>query len=172
MALTSSAALWFLPFALPISIWVAWNDMKFMKIPNMAVLALALVFLVIGLIALPFEDYATRWLHLLAVLVIGFALNMIGSIGAGDAKFAAAMAPFVALGDLRLILFLLATVIVAAVMTHRLFRRIRRLSRPNAGLGILVEVRFSDGAGLGRNADVLSVGRGRIRHLISLIENI
>lgn len=123
MALTSSAALWFLPFALPISIWVAWNDMKFMKIPNMAVLALTLVFLVIGLIALPLEDYATRWLHLVAVLTIGFLLNMIGAIGAGDAKFAAAMAPFVALGDLRLLVFLLATVIVAAVVTHRLFRR-------------------------------------------------
>ncbi len=123
MALTSFAALWFLPFALPISIWVAWNDMKYMKIPNMAVLALTLVFLVIGLVALPLDEYASRWLHLFAILVIGFLLNLIGSIGAGDAKFAAAMAPFVAYGDIGTFLPLLASVVVAAVITHRLFRR-------------------------------------------------
>lgn len=123
MALTGQAALWFLPFALPISIWVAWSDMKFLKIPNVAVLALVAVFLIIGLIALPFDEYAWRWLHLVVILVIGFALNVIGSIGAGDAKFAAAMAPFVALGDLRILLFLFAAVLLAAVLTHRLFRR-------------------------------------------------
>ncbi|MGB5559385.1 MAG: prepilin peptidase [Paracoccaceae bacterium] len=123
MTLSTYAALWFLPFALPISIWVAWNDMKFMKIPNNAVMALTVVFLVIGLIALPFEEYAWRWLHLVVVLAIGFVLNMIGSIGAGDAKFAAAMAPFVALGDLRMMLFLFAAVLLAAVATHRMFKR-------------------------------------------------
>lgn len=123
MALSSYAAFWFLPFALPISIWVAWNDMKFMKIPNKAVGALTIVFLVIGLIALPFEDYAWGWLHLVVVLAVGFVLNMVGSIGAGDAKFAAAMAPFVAFGDLRTLLFLFAAVLLAAVATHRIFKR-------------------------------------------------
>ncbi len=42
-------ALWFLPFVLPIALWVAWSDMKFMKIPNKAVLALVAVFAVVGL---------------------------------------------------------------------------------------------------------------------------
>lgn len=123
MALTSQEALWFLPFALPICIWVAWSDMKFLKIPNVAVVALFVVYMVIGLIALPLDEYAARWLHLVVILVIGFALNVIGSIGAGDAKFAAVMAPFVALGDLRIMLFLFAAVLLAAVVTHRLFRR-------------------------------------------------
>lgn len=123
MALTSLAALWFLPFALPIGIWVAWSDMKFMKIPNKAVIALTVVFLVIGLVALPLHDYLWRWLHLIIVLLVGFILNMLRAIGAGDAKFAAAMAPFVALGDLGLLLFLFAAVLLAAVLTHRLFKR-------------------------------------------------
>ncbi len=123
MAITALSAYWFLPFALPISIWVAWNDMKFMKIPNKAVLSLMVVFLVIGLIALPFGEYAWRLLHFVVILGIGFGLNMIRAIGAGDAKFAAAMAPFIALGDLRNLLFLLAAVILAAVITHRAFRR-------------------------------------------------
>lgn len=43
---TATTALWFLPFALPIAVWVAWSDMKFMRIPNKAVLALTAVFLV------------------------------------------------------------------------------------------------------------------------------
>lgn len=126
MAISVLSALWFLPFALPICIWVAWNDMKFMKIPNKAVIALAVVFLVIGLIALPFSEYSWRWLHLVVVLAIGFGMNMIGSIGAGDAKFAAVMAPFIAYGDLKHIIYLFAAVLLAAVVTHRLFRRSER----------------------------------------------
>jgi prepilin peptidase CpaA len=124
MAQTASAALWFLPFALPICIWAAWSDLKFMKIPNKSVLALGIVFLVIGLIALPWAEYPWRLLHLVVVLVIGFLLNMGGMIGAGDAKFAAVMAPFVALADLRLMIVLFAAVLLAAFLTHRVFRAV------------------------------------------------
>ena len=49
---SAATAFWFLPFALPIAVWVAWSDMKFMRIPNKAVLALTAVFLVVGLAAL------------------------------------------------------------------------------------------------------------------------
>ncbi len=41
-------SLWFLPPVAAIGLWVAWSDMKFMKIPNTAVIALALAYLVIG----------------------------------------------------------------------------------------------------------------------------
>jgi len=98
--------------------------MKFMKIPNKAVVALTVVFLLVGLIALPLAQYPWRLLHLVVVLAVGFGLNMLGAIGAGDAKFAAAMAPFVALGDLRNIFYLFAAVLLAAVLTHRTFRRL------------------------------------------------
>ncbi len=97
--------------------------MKFMKIPNMAVLALMVVFVVIGLIALPFPEYLWRLLSFVVILAIGFALNMIRAIGAGDAKFAAAMAPFVALGDLPDFLYMFAAIVLAAFITHRLARR-------------------------------------------------
>lgn len=115
-------AAWFLPFVTPIAIWVAWSDMKYMKIPNKAVLALAAVFLVIGPIALPLEVYAWRWLHLAIVLAVGFVVSSAGLVGAGDAKFAAAMAPFFALADLRLVLALLAACILGAVASHRAMR--------------------------------------------------
>ena len=40
-------------------------------------------------------------------------------MGAGDAKFAAAMAPFVALGDWQPFMFLLGATIIAAFIIHR-----------------------------------------------------
>lgn len=120
LATTSVAALWFLPFAVAISIWVAWSDVKLMKIPNVAVYALVIVFAAIGLIALPFSEYLWRWTHLVVILAIGFGMNMARLIGAGDAKFAAAMAPFVAAGDMRLLIVLFAACVLGAFASHRL----------------------------------------------------
>ncbi len=127
MEMSAWAALLFLPPVLPICIWVAWNDMKYMKIPNKAVLALFAVFLAIGPLALPLAEIPQRLLQLVVVLAAGFALNMLGSLGAGDAKFAAAAAPFIAPGDLPLLFYLLAAVLLAAVATHRLARRLKPL---------------------------------------------
>lgn len=125
MELTASTALWFLPFAAPICLWVAWNDMKFMKIPNVLVLAMFGVFVVIGLIALPdWQTYAWRYLHLVVVLLVGFILNALGTLGAGDAKFAAAMAPFVALGDLMQFMIIMAAVLVITFFAHRVLRNV------------------------------------------------
>lgn len=149
MTITSYAALWFLPFALPICIWVAWNDLKFMKIPNKAVLALTAVFLAIGLVVIPLADYPWRLLHLVVVLVIGFALNMAGMIGAGDAKFAAAMAPFFPLGDLRLFMVLFAAVLIAALVTHRVFRSLPAMRRRTPDWKSWTSKKFPMGLALG-----------------------
>lgn len=127
MYISASSALWFLPFAAPICIWAACSDMKSMKIPNKAVLALIFVFAVVGLIALPLSEYPWRYVHLLVILAFGFVLNMVGAIGAGDAKFAAAMAPFVARGDSMLMIYFFAAVLLAAFATHRLFRGVPAL---------------------------------------------
>lgn len=129
MAISSLSAMWFLPFAAVISIWVAWSDMRFMKIPNLAVLALVAVFLVVGFMVLPTQEYLWRWLHLVVILVIGFVCSTLGLLGAGDAKFAAAMASFVALGDAAKMLYLLAAVVLVALITHRLFQRSKAVRR-------------------------------------------
>jgi prepilin peptidase CpaA len=123
LAITASSALWFLPFVLPISIWVAWSDIKYMKIPNLAVLALFAVFLSIGLVALPLAELPWRLLHLVVILIVGFVISSLGMIGAGDAKFAAAMAPFVAFGDAASMAYLFAATVLAAFITHRIFQR-------------------------------------------------
>ncbi|WP_372885174.1 prepilin peptidase [Shimia sp.] len=129
LSISAQSALWFLPFVAPICLYVAWSDMRMMKIPNMAVLALAGVFLIVGLLALPLADYPWRLLHFVVVLLVGMGLNAGGLIGAGDAKFAAAAAPFIALGDLLFVTVVFAATLLAAWVTHRLAKHspIRRL---------------------------------------------
>jgi len=65
-----------------------------MKIPNVAVVALIASYAVLGLIALPFEQYLWHWTHFVVILILGFIGNAFGLFGAGDAKFAAAAAPW------------------------------------------------------------------------------
>ena len=48
MAIPAVAALWFLPFVLPICFYVAFTDMREMRITNQAVIALACVYIVVG----------------------------------------------------------------------------------------------------------------------------
>ena len=124
MLLPTAAALTFLPFAIAIGIWVSWSDMRFMKIPNYAVLSLGAVWLLIGWIVLPLHSWAWGWGLAGIVLAAGFIANAAGLIGAGDAKFAAVMAPFFALSDIRFVLALLAACLLGAFASHRLLRRV------------------------------------------------
>lgn len=132
MTVTAQAALWFLPFVLPICLYVAFTDLSAMRITNPAVLLLAAVFVVLGLIALPLPVYGARLVQMAAILAIGIVLNASGAVGAGDAKFAAAAAPFIAPGDLRLLLAIFAANLLAAFATHRLakYTPLRRIA-PN-----------------------------------------
>ncbi|SEO79678.1 prepilin peptidase CpaA [Salinihabitans flavidus] len=122
MMITETSALWFLPFVAPICFYVAWSDMRSMRIPNIAVMTLFAVFVVVGLLALPMAEYPWRFLQLAVVLLAGIALNAAGLVGAGDAKFAAAAAPFIHPGDARLLIALFAATLLAAWLTHRLAR--------------------------------------------------
>ncbi|MBY6201270.1 prepilin peptidase [Maritalea mobilis] len=119
LALTFEQALWFLPLALPICIWVAISDLREMRIPNVAVLALTGVFLVAGLVVLPMDAYLMRLAQLGIVLLAGFVITSLGLAGAGDSKFAAAMAPFVAPGDYLFFLMLFSLVLIGSWATHR-----------------------------------------------------
>lgn len=123
------ANLAFLPVALPICFYIVWTDLKFMRIPNPAVLALLAGFVVIGPFVLDLGDYAWRFAHVAVVLVIGFVLNLTGGFGAGDAKFAAAMAAFVPLPDATFVIYLFAGLLLSAWATHRLARRVPAIRR-------------------------------------------
>jgi prepilin peptidase CpaA len=119
----------FLAAALPICAYVAWSDMKVMKIPNLAVYALVGAFVVLGALTLPFPDYLWRFSHLGVVLVIGIALNAAGLVGAGDAKFAAAAAPFIALSDGKAMIVIYIGCFLGCYAMHRIakFTALRNL---------------------------------------------
>lgn len=130
MAIGQVEAWIYLPFVLPVCFYAAFTDLREMRITNQAVVVLGALFLVLGLFALPVEAYLWRLAQLAVVLVAGIALNFAGAVGAGDAKFAAAAAPYVALGDLRMLLVLFMLNLLAAVATHRLakYTPLRRLA--------------------------------------------
>ena len=130
MAIGQVEAWIYLPFVLPVCFYAAFTDLREMRITNQAVVVLGALFLVLGLFALPVEAYLWRLAQLAAVLLAGIALNFAGAVGAGDAKFAAAAAPYVALGDLRMLLVLFMLNLLAAVATHRLakYTPLRRLA--------------------------------------------
>jgi prepilin peptidase CpaA len=132
LSLTVTEALWFLPLVVPICIWVALSDLSTMRIPNVAVLALAGVFLSLGLIVLPLEAYLWRLAVLGIVLLVGFVITSFGIVGAGDAKFAAAMAPFVAPGDGLFFLMLFSIVLIGSWIIHRMAGRVPAFRRATA----------------------------------------
>lgn len=127
--ISPTTALILLPFCFAIAIWVSWSDMKFMKIPNKAGFAMLILWLVLGLALVLFGQIAFMawlwgWALAAGVLVAGFILNAGGAVGAGDAKFAAAMAPVFIHADIRFVLGLYAACLLGAFAAHRLARLI------------------------------------------------
>ncbi|MFK7875942.1 MAG: prepilin peptidase [Paracoccaceae bacterium] len=115
-------ALLYLPFVLPLCFYTAFTDMRDMKITNQTVLVLGGVFVILGVIALPLDAYLWRLVQLVCVLLTGIVLNAAGILGAGDAKFAAAAAPYISGSDLQLVSMILMATMLAAVATHRTVR--------------------------------------------------
>lgn len=125
MAISAWSAWWFLPFVLPLCFYVAFTDLREMRITNQAVVALVVVFLLVGLVALPFDQYLWRLAQLGIVLLVTMVLNAAGVMGAGDSKFIAAAAPFVAVGDVQMLILLYTATLLAAFATHRLAKHSR-----------------------------------------------
>ena len=130
MHISATAATWFAPLLLPVCLWVAWCDLRYMKIPNKAVWVMFIIYVAVGLVVLPLDTFGWRLVHLVVVLLAGMVLNAAGMIGAGDAKFAAAAAPFIAIGDLQLVLMILAGMMIAGYTIHRIAKHtaLRRLA--------------------------------------------
>ena len=117
----------FFLITLPVTIWAAWGDLKYMKITNRLNLTLFALFLVSGVILLPLQEFGIRLAIGFLALVVGFILNARGNLGGGDAKYIAAFIPFVAPGDMGLFFFILSLCLLAAVVVHRTARRIPAL---------------------------------------------
>ncbi|MEY8843342.1 prepilin peptidase, partial [Cribrihabitans sp. XS_ASV171] len=118
MAIPAQLALWFLPFVLPLCFYVAFTDMREMRITNQSVILLGAIFVLIAPFLLPLPVYGWQLAQLLIVLVAGIVLNAGGAIGAGDAKFAAAAAPYVFQPDIGILVMIFAANLLAAFTTH------------------------------------------------------
>lgn len=123
--LQPSGALILLVPVLPIAIWAALSDMKRMKIPNASVLAMAAVWPLLGWYVSPtLTVWAWGFALMAIVFVAGFLLYLTGTFGAGDAKFAAAMAGLFVGGNIGEILLIIFVCMVGALVVHRLLRSI------------------------------------------------
>lgn len=130
LAITQMQALVFGLLTFPVTLWVIWTDLVSMKIKNEAVLAMLAIFVVAGLLLLPLGDYAWRYLHFAVALVICFVLSATIGMGAGDAKYIAAVAPFVALSDVSSIAVLYAIWSVILLIGMFIARRSGAVRRP------------------------------------------
>ncbi|MEZ0466071.1 prepilin peptidase [Phaeobacter sp. SYSU ZJ3003] len=131
LAIPAQAALWFLPFVLPLCYAAALTDLRGMRIPNWINDTLGAVYVVVGLFVMPsWADYGWQLLHLPVGIGLGFLFYSAGMIGAGDAKFAGAAAPLVALGDLPAVMMIFSANLLAGFVTHRLvkYTPLRRLA--------------------------------------------
>ena len=108
---------------LPIAIWAAFSDLKRMKIPNASVLAMAAVWPLLGWFVVPTWGLWFWGFGLMAIVfVAGFLLYLTGTFGAGDAKFAAAMAGIFVGGNIGEILLIIFVCMVGALLLHRILR--------------------------------------------------
>ena len=142
------AALLLMP-ALPVGAWAAWSDLTRMTIPNRAVLALALAFAALGPLVLPGPELGARALQAAIVLSAGVALYAARAMGAGDAKFAAAMALYVAPGDAAWFLYFLSFALVAAFALHRGLRAVPLVRAATPGWASWGRREFPMGLALG-----------------------
>jgi prepilin peptidase CpaA len=116
--------LWLILPILPIAIWVGWSDMKSMKIPNKAVMAMVGVWVLFGWLCHSWQAWGWGFALGAIVLVVGFVMSNFRMLGAGDAKFAAAMAPFFTGGQTVTVLMVVASCLIGAVVLHRILRAI------------------------------------------------
>ena len=118
--ITSTGALILLVPALPIAVWAAGSDMKRMKIPNKSVLALAAVWPLLGWLAVAtWTAWFWGFALMAIVLAVGYLAYTTGAFGAGDAKFAAAMAPMFVGADIGALLMIIFVCMIGALLLHR-----------------------------------------------------
>lgn len=122
MHIPANTALWFLIPVLPICLHVFYVDMKYKKISNRVVWVLFAVFIVFGLILLPFEDFVWRFANYAVVFAVGFVMWMARQVGAGDVKLAAVMALFMDRADANAILWIAFASILGATAATLLAR--------------------------------------------------
>jgi prepilin peptidase CpaA len=94
--------------------------MKFMRIPNVACYSLFIGFLLLGPLIFDLNEYGIRIAQGIIMLIVGFFATSIGLVGGGDAKFTAALAPYVALTQIFPFVFIIGIMSIVSIVLHKL----------------------------------------------------
>ncbi len=122
MHISTLSAVCFLLPALPICVYIFYSDMKFKRISNLSVWALLIVFIIGGLLTLPFQEFLWRFANYAIVFAVLFVMWLARQMGAGDVKLAAVVALFIHPSDASPALFLAFSSVLAATLATLIVR--------------------------------------------------
>lgn len=132
--ITQTGALILLVLMLPIAIWATFNDLKRLKIPNKAVLAMAAIWPLAGWMAVPTW---TAWAWGFAFMAIGIALGYVAhalvNFPGGDSKYAAAISPVFVGADIVEVITLVLACMLGATVLFQIVRILPGIDRVTAG---------------------------------------
>lgn len=113
---------------LPLMGYITYSDMRWLRIPNWSVLAVFGAFLVTGIWGLPLDTFLWRISYALMALALGILLYNFtqGSIGAGDLKLIAALAPFLSHANLFDFIVIYTVISVLGLIFFMMMRRRNR----------------------------------------------
>lgn len=111
----------------PICLHVALTDLRSMEIENYDVLAILGIFVFVVPFLIPLGEWAYRLAWVAPVLTGVFALTLLGAMGAGDAKFIAAMTPYAAGPEAPGLVLVVAVMTLVLIPLHRIFRAVPAL---------------------------------------------
>ncbi len=123
----------FFTAALPLSLYAGLSDLRTMTIPNWVSIALIVAFLLIAPFVLPFETVLWRIGAGAAMLAVGFVLNAVGVMGGGDAKYLAAITPYISFSTVADFMFIFSISLLATLLLHRIAMRIGFIRRATDG---------------------------------------
>ncbi|RPE67080.1 prepilin peptidase CpaA [Pacificibacter maritimus] len=122
LTLEPTAAIWLLIVTTPLCFLAAFNDLARMKLPNAIAIAVVGLYIIIGPFLFSFDMYLWGFSHGAIMYFLGMFAFMFMGVGAGDGKFAAAMAMFIPAADARFVVPLFCAFVLGAFVTHRIFR--------------------------------------------------
>lgn len=100
--------------AAPILAWSAWSDLRRLRIPNAASLALVGLFGAAMILDTP-PDWFARMAAAAMIFALGFLAFARGLIGAGDVKLLSALILLVPFAEIHLFCYLLAAMLLAGI---------------------------------------------------------
>lgn len=117
--------------ALPLFLWSAWTDYRFMRIRNVVVLAALAVFV----LTVPFigvQEALYRGLAALLVFAVAFSMFAVRALGGGDVKLGSAMLLFVPSGTYTLFAYAFSLALLVTIVGFTAARRMLVQGRSGA----------------------------------------